>query len=257
MTNPITRLKEQPRMSGQPGHALWVRSTHWIAAASFLTLVFTGFMILMVHPRLYWGEVGNDLTEAWLELPISRNLDHEGTRDVAAIFEGDDSRVRAVVEYDQFNQNGWGRSLHFLAAWFLVLTGVVYLIWGAVTGHFRKHIVPRGLTLGSLAHEVGEHVRLRIRPATGGPQYGLLQRTAYWSVVFIALPLVVVTGLGMSPAISASFPFLQGMFGGLQSTRSVHFLAFAALLAFALGHVAMVALSGFRRQIRAMTIGDK
>ncbi len=117
--------------------------------------------------------------------------------------------------------------------------------------------MPRGLTLKSLSHEVGEHVRLRIRPATGGPQYGLLQKTAYWSVVFIALPLVVVTGLGMSPAISASFPFLQGMFGGLQSTRSVHFLAFAALLVFGVGHVSMVALSGFRRQIRGMTIGDK
>ena len=237
-------------------HARWVRTTHWIVAVSFLTLAFTGFMILMVHPRLYWGEVGNDLTEAWLELPISRNLDHGGIRDVTPIFEGDDSRVRAVVEYDMFNQNGWGRSLHFLAAWFLVLAGVVYVVSGVVTGHFRKHFVPSDLTFRTLAHELGAHVRLRIRPATGGPQYGLLQKMAYLSVVFLLLPLVVVTGLGMSPAITASFPFLQSMFGGLQSVRTVHFLVFTALVLFAVGHVLMVVLSGFRRQIRSMTIGE-
>jgi hypothetical protein len=60
------------------GHAPWVRFAHWVIAASVLTLVFSGFEILMVHPRLYWGKAGNDLTPALIELPISRNYKHGG-----------------------------------------------------------------------------------------------------------------------------------------------------------------------------------
>ena len=60
------------------GHARWVRLSHWIGAASLLVLAVTGFVILMAHPRLYWGEAGNDLTPALLELPISRNHQHGG-----------------------------------------------------------------------------------------------------------------------------------------------------------------------------------
>ena len=59
---------------GTTPHTRWARVSHWIVTASFLTLAFSGFVILMTHPRLYWGEVGNDLTPALFELPISRNL---------------------------------------------------------------------------------------------------------------------------------------------------------------------------------------
>jgi hypothetical protein len=55
------------------GHARWVRLTHWMAAVCVAALAFSGVEILMVHPRLYWGEAGNDLTPPLLELPISRN----------------------------------------------------------------------------------------------------------------------------------------------------------------------------------------
>ena len=103
--------------------------------------------------------------------------------------------------------------------------------------------------------DVKEHARLRIRAATGGPHYGLLQKCSYFAVVFLALPLAVVTGLAMSPAITAAFPFLSGMFGGFQSARTVHFFASVALVLFLLVHVLMVIMSGFGRQIRAMTLG--
>ena len=100
-----------------------------------------------------------------------------------------------------------------------------------------------------------EHARLRIRAATGGPQYGLLQKCAYCSVVFLALPLIVITGLTMSPAITAAYPFLLRLFGGYQSARTIHFFAFVALVLFLFGHVGMVILSGFKRQMRGMTFG--
>jgi thiosulfate reductase cytochrome b subunit len=112
------------------------------------------------------------------------------------------------------------------------------------------------LTGDHLARELSDHARLRIRRATGGPQYGLLQKCAYTVVVFVALPLTALTGLTMSPAITAAFPFLLTMFGGLQSARTMHFLLWCLLVVFVAAHVLMVVLSGFTRQLRAMTVGD-
>ena len=238
-------------------HAGWVRVTHWVAALAILVLAFTGIVILMAHPRLYWGDVGNDLTTPILELPISRNHRHGGWTAPTPLTDGVGGPVSASRTFDIFNRNGWGRSLHFLAAWALVLTGVVYVVGGLVTGHFRRHLLPaRGeLTGPRIARELSDHARLRIRRATGGPQYGLFQKSAYTLVVFVGLPLAVLTGLAMSPAIAAAFPILS-LFGGVQSARTIHFLLWCALVAFVAVHVLMVVLSGFWRQLRAMTIGD-
>jgi thiosulfate reductase cytochrome b subunit len=239
------------------GHSGWVRICHWIVTVSVVALAFSGVEILMVHPRLYWGEVGNDLTPPLIELPISRNHRHGGWAGQTPFFTATGSPISASRTYDIFNQNGWGRSLHFLAAWFLVITGAVYLLAGVVAGHFRRHLVPQAsqLSFAHLGREVSDHLRGRIPAATGGPEYGLLQRGAYLGVVFLAVPLLVVTGLTMSPAIAAAFPFLLTMFGGHQSARTLHFLGFGGLMLFAAVHVVMVVKSGFRRQMRAMTVG--
>lgn len=100
------------------------------------------------------------------------------------------------------------------------------------------------------------HLRLPMRVARGGPPYGLLQKLTYSAVVLIALPLMVLTGLAMSPAVTAAYPSLLDLFSGSQSARTIHFFMFAALVLFLIVHVVMVALSRFTRQIRAMTIGD-
>ena len=187
---------ERGRESGAEGHARWVRISHWIVTLSVLTLAFSGFEILMVHPRLYWGNAGNDLTPALLELPISRNYKHGGWDEPTPFFENAAGPVSANRTYDIFNQNGWGRSLHFLAAWCLVLPGVVYLLFGIFGGHFRSHIWPgaRELAPRLVWRDVAAHLRLRIPAASGGPRYGLLQKCAYSFVVFVAAPLMVVTG---------------------------------------------------------------
>ncbi len=239
------------------GHARWVRVSHWIVTLSVAALAFTGVEILMVHPRLYWGEVGNDLTPALVELPISRNHRHGGWTAPAAFFAGDASAVSASRTFEIFNQNGWGRSLHFLAGWALVVTGLLYLLIGVLGGHIGRHLVPPAAqrTLAHARSEIADHLGLRIAPATGGPDYGLLQRLAYLAVVFVMLPLTALTGLTMSPAIAAAFPILLATFGGHQSARTIHFVAFLGLMLFVGAHVAMVVLSGFRRQLRAMTIG--
>jgi len=246
----------EPTMS-KTGHAPWVRLAHWVIAASVLTLLFSGFEILMVHPRLYWGKAGNDLTPALIELPISRNYKHGGWAPPLTFFPGKSPIVSAARTYDIFNQNGWGRSLHFLAAWFLVLTGLMYLIVGLASGHFWRHLVPRPRELApwNVWRDIAAHARFPMPRVRGGPPYGLLQKLSYAVVVFIALPLMVLTGLTMSPAVTAAYPGLLDLFGGSQSARTIHFVVFAVLVLFFIVHVAMVALTGFKRQMRAMTIG--
>jgi len=249
---------DEVRQRSVARHARWVRVSHWILAASVLALAVSGFVILMAHPRLYWGAVGNDLTPALFELPISRNYRHGGWAAPVVFFPGASPVVSAARTYDIFNENGWARSLHFLSAWFLVITVLIYLAAGLSGGHLRRHLIPRARELSprSLWQDVVIHLRLPLPPAPGGPPYGLLQKLAYFGVVCLALPLMVVSGLTMAPAVTAAFPVLLDLFGGSQSARTIHFFAFVALVLFLIVHVAMVVLTGFRRQMRAMTLGD-
>jgi len=164
--------------------------------------------------------------------------------------------ISADRTYEIFNQNGWGRSLHFLAAWFLVITSFVYVLTGLFGGHIRRNILPRAKDLapGALVQDARDH----LRPGDdvgGGPPYGAVQKAAYSGVVFVALPLMLITGLTMSPAVSASLPFLLDVFGGYQSARTIHFFCFSALILFLIVHVAMVFVTGAGRQLRAMILG--
>jgi len=245
-------------MDERQGHARWVRASHWIGAASLFVLAVTGVFILMVHPRLYWGEAGNDLMPALIELPISRNHQHGGWATPTPFFARPGGPVSASRTFEIFNQNGWGRSLHFLAAWCLVVPGVLYVMGGLAGGHFRTHLWPRSEELAPRAvwRSVVDHLRLRIPPATGGPRYNVLQKVAYSAVVFLAAPAMVLTGLAMSPAVGAAVPLLPRLFGGYQSARTIHFATFVLLVLFVVGHLVMVVASGFRRQMRAMTVGE-
>jgi thiosulfate reductase cytochrome b subunit len=128
-----------------------------------------------------------------------------------------------------------------------------------VSGHFWRNLIPRRAEMQVIPEFRPEQARahLRIRRATGGPDYGVLQKCAYFSVVFIALPGTVLTGFAMSPAITAAHPWLLSMWGGFQSARSVHFLLAVVLVLFLGVHIVMVVKSGFRRQMRAMTLGRK
>jgi thiosulfate reductase cytochrome b subunit len=231
-----------------------VKVSHWLVTFSFLALAFSGFIILMCHPRLYWGDVGNDLTPALFELPVSRNYQHGGWEKNTAFFDDEGSPVSASRTFEIFNENGWGRSLHFLAAWFLVLTGIVYLLMGIFSGHFKRNLWPKEFITRKLLRDLINHMKMRI-PATVGPQYGILQKCTYVFVIFIGLPLAVITGLAMSPAITNEYPFLSGMFGGSQSARTIHFFASVTLVLFLLVHVVMIIKTGFKNQIRNMTIG--
>ena len=213
-------------------HALWVRVCHWFLAFSVLTLAYSGFYILLAHPRLYWGEVGNDLTPALLELPLNDNHRPEAWQQTVTFHALANKPISASRTMEIFNQNGWARSLHFLAGWIFVVAGAFYFVFGVVTRHVWRDLWPRR-----------------------GGSYSLLQRWAYTSVAFGLLPFMVLAGLAMSPQVVAAFPVLLDIFGGHQSARTLHFFGFVAIISFVVGHVAMVVLTGFGRHMRAMIVG--
>ena len=255
---PPSPLSLDPIKPSRAPHSRLVRLTHWIGAAGFLTLLVTGYVILMAHPRLYWGETGNNLMPALIELPISKNHKHGGWENTTPFSGAVGSPVTANRTFDTFNENSWGRSLHFLAAWVMMSVGGIYLLGGIFSGHFTRNLVPRlrELRPALVLAEFANHMRLRVRAATGGPQYGLLQKCAYFGVVFIALPGTVLTGLTMAPAVTAAHPWLLDLFGGFQSARTIHFFLAVALALFLAAHVLMVIKSGFKRQMRSMSLGE-
>ena len=250
--HPVTTDQPKPTVNFKR-HPYWVRITHWIITISFLALLYSGVEILMVHPRLYWGNAGNDLTPALFELPISRNYHHHGWDKPRPFFASAGSPVSASRTYEIFNQNGWGRSLHFLSGWGLIVTGLLYLLAGISTGHFRKRLLPRSTEFSArlwIKDFAGHFQKI---PPVAGDRYGLLQKYTYLAVIFGLLPLAVMTGMTMSPAITAAWPFLLTLFAGAQSARTIHFFVSLALVAFVTVHVVMVARSGFKKQMRSMT----
>jgi thiosulfate reductase cytochrome b subunit len=197
----------------------------------FVVLLLSGVAILLAHPRLYWGETGGVGAPSLIDLPLPFVLDVP---------------IR-----------GPGRYLHFLAAWICVFTGLLYVVSGLVSGHFVRHFLPRrgDLSASSVRAIVASHLRRPQRDAHPAPTYNGLQRLAYTFVVFALLPLLIVTGLAMSPAVTSVVPAVVTVFGGQQSARTIHFFATCALTLFVLMHVALVWQAGFTAHLRAMVTG--
>jgi len=156
------------------------------------------------------------------------------------------------------DQNGWSRYLHFQAAWLLVLTGLLYLIHGLVTRHFRNDLLPAKAHLSRRVFwtTIADHLRFKRPAAAEARSYNLLQRLSYIGVIFILFPLEIWTGLAMSPAFVSAVPAAVNLLGGTQSARTIHFLNSLLLLLFVLVHVVMVIRAGFRSRMRAMITGN-
>lgn len=224
-----------------PRHSALVRITHWIITLCFFALLVTGFEIVISHPRFYWGETGNILTTPLFQIPIpsSRAL------------------VQTGYGYVLPDQNGWSRALHFQAAWVAVFTGLLYGIYGLVSGHFRKALLPSkaDLSWGGLSDAMTKYLRFQRPSAADAWSYNVGQRLTYLFVIFVLFPLVIWSGLAMSPAFTSAFPASVTLLGGRQSARTIHFLVSLALLLFLLVHVAMIWLAGFWSRTGAMITG--
>ena len=231
-----------PASTSKPRHSVFVRVTHWITAACFFALVLSGGEIVISHPRFYWGETGNVLTTPLFKLPIpsSRAL------------------VPTGYPYVLPDQNGWSRALHFQTAWLAVITGLLYLIFGLFNGHFRRDLLPHKADLSwqALVSVITRHLRWEKPREAEVWSYNVLQRLTYLFVIFVLSPLVVWTGLAMSPAFVSAVPVTVVVLGGRQSARTMHLFLSVALVLFLLIHVAMVWRAGFKRRMRAMITGQ-
>ena len=231
---PVNSTVEAPR------HSPLVRVTHWITTLCFVALVVTGAEIVVSHPRFYWGETGSVMTTPAFRIPIpsSRAL------------------VPTGYGYVMPDQNGWSRALHFQSAWIVVLTGLLYGIFGFVSGHFRRDMVPArsDLSWRGFRSVIAHHLGLE-RDADADGSYNVLQRLSYLFVIFVLFPLVIWTGLALSPGFDSAFPATVTLLGGRQSARTLHFLITLALVAFFLVHVSLVWRAGFVSRMRAMITG--
>ncbi|MBM3725559.1 MAG: hypothetical protein FJW40_09060 [Acidobacteria bacterium] len=225
-----------------PRHSAVIRVTHWITALCFIALVVTGAEIVISHPRFYWGEAGHVHMPALFQLPIPASR----------------GSVPTGYSFVLKDQNGWSRSLHFQSAWFVVFAGIAYAVSVLRRGYFRRHLLPESGTLSpaNLGRVAMNHLRLRRPPPEEAWSYNPLQRLAYLGVVLFLFPLMIWTGLAMSPGFTAAFPFTAEVFGGQQSARTIHFFATLALLGFFFTHIAMVILAGFRSRMRSMIAGN-
>ncbi len=222
-------------------HSALVRITHWITTLCFLALLVTGIEIVISHPRFYWGETGNINTTPLFSfhIPSSRAL------------------VPTGYGYVLPDQNGWSRYLHFQSAWIVVLTGLLYVISILFSGHLRKNLLPgKGdLSWRSLATAIVKPLRFQRPSEAEAWSYNVLQRLTYVFVIFVLFPLVIWTGLAMSPAFVSAFPLAVNSLGGQQSARTLHLFVSVALVLFLLAHIAMIFLAGFTSRMRAMITG--
>ena len=218
-----------------------VRVTHWITVISFMALLITGGEIVISHPRFYWGEVGNSGTAALFTLPIPASRD----------------TVPTGYNYVLPDQNGWSRYLHFEAAWVLVLTGLVYVVAGLCTAHFRKNLFPPPADRGWRAFRdvFAKYLRRAPPDEVENHSYNLVQCISYLSVIFVLFPLVIWTGLALSPAFDSAVPAAVNLLGGRQSARTLHFFVSGLLVFFLVVHITMIVLAGFRRRVSAMITG--
>lgn len=245
-------------------HALATRLAHWVNAFAIILLLMTGLQIFNAHPRLYWGDIGSWPDPAWLEMA---GRDGRGWLSVGGLtldttgwlgWSGGEARgFPAWATLPGWRDLALGRNWHLAAAWLLVLNGLAWWLASLANGHLARDILPRGSDLRprTLWRDLAHHARLRFPTGAESLRYQPLQKLSYFTVVAILLPLLVATGLCMSPWAGAAAPAMVELFGGRQSARSIHFLAAMALAGFIAVHLAMVLLSGPWNQVRAMVTG--
>ena len=124
-------------------------------------------------------------------------------------------------------------------------------------GIFGAISCPAGeqLRCGALLQDIADHLRLKFPRGEASRDYNPLQKLTYLGVIFVLLPLMILTGLAMSPGMDAILPWLVDLFGGRQSARTIHFIAAALIVLFVFVHVAMVLLVGPVNELRAMITG--
>ena len=257
-------------------HGVITRICHWINVLCIAVLLMSGLQIFNAHPGLYWGQYGADSDDSkrWLEIgaidgPNGQPLGMTRvgplmfeTTGVLGLSRAPNGSLTAIgfpgwATLPSYRDLATGRRWHFFFAWVFIINGLVYLIAGLLGGHLGRDLLPRlrELRPSNILHDIWTHIRLQFPRGEDAKRYHILQKLAYSGVVFVLLPLIVFTGLTMSPSNTAAWHWLTELFGGRQSARSIHFIAASLVVAFILVHLLMVLLAGPINQIRSMITG--
>lgn len=216
-------------------HALSTRLWHWITAFAVVVLFMSGLNISNAHRHLYWGQAGSDPDDAWMHV----------------------IRFPGWATIPDYYSLAGARDWHVVFAWVLSLALLLFMAASLLNGHFCRDLATRWRDWSprSVGADVRDHLRLRFHRA--GAKYNVLQKASYALVIFVALPLMIVTGMVMSPGAEAAMPWIGDLFGGRQSARSIHFLCAFGLLGFFAVHLLLVLLSGPLGQLHAMITGGR
>lgn len=248
-------------------HGRATRLWHWLNALCLLVLFMSGLQIFNAHPALYWGEQSHFDSPVFQitakRMPNGTPVGVTKIGDVSFHTTGflglsqHDGQLaaRAFPDWITLPSPQWlamGRHWHFTFAWIFAPLLFAYIVFTLINRYRRTLIVPSGREWRDLPREVLDHLRLRFNH---GLAYNSIQKLTYLIVIFGVLPLMVATGVTMSPTVNAAWPWLLDIFGGRQSARTIHFIGTFALLAFFLIHIVLVLISGVINNMRSITTG--
>ena len=267
-------LPAEPTVEPQAGdlvrrHRLSTRLWHWLNVVTLAVMLMSGLMIFNAHPRLYWGQYGANADHAWFEIGstatsgfvIAGPLRVETTGVLGNWNDADGQLQRRAFPYwitipSRYNLAD-ARLWHLAFAWVLGVSLLAYMIVSLWNRHFQRDLTISRAEIrpSHVWTDIKEHARLRFPTGAAALRYNILQKLSYAGVLFVLLPLVILTGLTLSPAMDSGWSWLLDIFGGRQSARSLHFIAMAGLVAFFVVHVAMVVLAGPINELRSMISG--
>ena len=248
-------------------HTVLTRVTHWINVVCITFLILSGLQIFNAHPALYIGSASN-FDNPVLAMTARRGEDGKPvgeTKILGATFNttgvlglsttAGRPEARGFPSWltvPSYRDLATGRRWHFFFAWLFVINGLVYLIASVLNRHVTRDLIPSWSEVRGIGRSIIDHARLRF---SHGRDYNVLQKVTYLGVIFIVLPLMVLTGLTMSPGIDAAVPWLVEVFGGRQTARTIHFICASLIVLFIVVHLVMVLISGVSNNVRSMITG--
>jgi Ni/Fe-hydrogenase b-type cytochrome subunit len=230
---PITPSKRSTAAALVFRHRLSVRIWHWVNAVTIFVMMMSGLGIFNAHPMLYWGEYGANTDHAWLTLDR---------------FPG---WATIPTDYNLALSRQW----HLAFAWVLAFGLLFYFVRSLINRHLQRDLALSRAEVapGHLWADIKKHARFDFSESE--PRYNPLQKITYSLILFVIMPVLILTGLCMSPGFGGVLPWLTDVFGGRASARSIHFICTAAMAGFILLHIVLVILAGPYNEIRSMITG--
>ncbi len=259
-------VSSAPSMERLYRHRLPVRISHWLNVPFLIILIMSGLQIFNAHPALYWGDRSDrnqplfsirSVQTAGGEIKgVTTILGHPF--DTTGVLGYSDGMRHAFPAWATIPSVRWlamGRQWHLFFAWLFVINGLVFTAYALASRHIIHDLVPTGKDWRGIGKSVRDHLLLRHPAGDKAKRYNVLQKLAYVGILFILGPLIVLTGLAMSPTIDTACPWLLTIFGGRQAARTIHFIACFLFVGFIVIHVLQVILTGFFNNIRSMVTG--